>query len=323
MHDPSHCLPLQSRIDPLMRSNSALDLKCSLSIVDGSQHSLLGAPLFTRATHDAMLTPSSQERLIVELHQSGIGWLSGRKTDLRLSKQLVLASGADSSKARPSRRIVPINLDEPVDVESLEQAVAIELQLYGQPFQSLPASRRARWTPNLPIEVAESPQLAKKIEGLRLMSLGNSAIGAAISPGAVYDDVRWLADCGFDYFCLMIDIQYELSSQGTLALAPLQASVEQALRGLKDSGAKTKLLLSANLRTAEEMFRWLQMGVHAICVDAYLAMNRPQEVAPPKDTYGSVLSYAMPQASTYAWVRTALSKLMLELSDCKAYCDGS
>jgi hypothetical protein len=91
------------------------------------------------------------------------------------------------------------------------------------------------------------------------------------------------------------------------------------LDALKNAGSKMKILLSENLRNADEMFRYLQMGVAAVSIDGYLANEKPIETAQAKDSYGSILSYSPPAGSAFAWVGQAVSSLVMELSDCAIY----
>lgn len=305
---------LVSRIDPLVRPQDASTNRNGTVSIGDAANACFDVPLFTRVTSDSALAPSLQERFIAEIHTLGIGWVSGRKTDQRLISQMV-----SSGTAGRSRRILPLSIDEPIDVESIQHACAIEFQLYGVPFQALPSSRRARWTPSLPIDISDHEQLAKKVECVRVLSAGRCAVGATVSSGAIYDDVRYLADSGFDYLCLLTDVRFEFSQAGNRHMAPFEHSLELATKAIVDAGTKTKLLVSANLHTAEDMFRCLKHGVTAISVDAYLAQCKPHEAPAPKDTYGSVLSYSAPQVSSLAWVKSALSKLIVEIQDCQTY----
>ena len=195
------------------------------------------------------------------------------------------------------------------------------MQLVGHPFQTLANSRRAKWTPGLPIDIADFEQLGKRVEVLRVVTGGKCPIGAAVCPGAVYEDLRFLVDSGFDFVTLLIDIQYEMAPTSRLRLAPLESTVEQSIKAIRDSGAKTKVLLSANLGDGLSMFRFLQMGVSAISIDAFLAQSKPKEVAPAKESFGSVLNAYVPATTGAAmsWVKPAMTQLIEELRDCAIY----
>ena len=239
----------------------------------------LNPPLFTRLTSDASLSSRSQQLLLSELSGFGIAWLgnvvepSGRT-----------ATGLSEDVSKSLQRISPLRIDEPVDAASFQNAAAIELQLVGLPFQTLVNSRRARWTPCLPIDISKFEQLGKKVEVLRVVSGGKSPIGAAVCPGAVYEDLRFLIDSGFDFITLLVDVQYEMSQRCSLRLVPLESTLEQSIKAVQDSGAKTKILVSANLFDGLQMFRCLQMGATAISIDAFLAKSRPSDAVPVKDT---------------------------------------
>ncbi len=306
--------PIMSRLDPLTRSSMDLSpLCCSIPALSGPGLRL-DSPLFTRLTLDSALTPSVQEKLIPELHMLGTAWVSGRKTDERQLQQI-----AGSTPKIRSQRIVPLQIDEPIDVDLVEHAAAVEFQMYGLPFHSVPGSRLARWTPNVPVEISDYEQLGKKVECLKVLSAGKCVIGAAVCPGAVYEDVRFLLDCGFDFLTLLCHVRSEFNSAGGRDLAPLEFSVEKACKAISDAGSPAKLLLSADLHSGSAMFEWLEKGVSAVSMDAYLANLKPVDPAPSRESYGSVLSYATPQVSTFSWVRTAVSKLITELQDCQIY----
>lgn len=260
------------------------------------------------------MTQAARAHFLAELSGFGIGWVGRSAENSPKWERLSNDSIVDSPQ-----RIASIDLDEPIDAAALAGASAIELQLYGVPFRSHSSSRRAKWTPSLPIEIFHFEQLSKKISALRMMSLGQAAIGAAVCPGAVYEDVRFLADSGCDYVCLLVDIQYELTRVGTRQLAPIEPCLELAFKAVKDAGSKIKILLAAELLTPDEMFRHLRSGVAAVCMDGYLARCKPEEPNQPKETFGSILNYAAPAVSAFAWLKPSISNLVQELDDWDEY----
>jgi len=295
-----HCEPLASRVDPLAIEPHFL--ACNIEALDGRSRLQWDMPLFTRLGVDALIPEAIKTPLRLELNSHGIGWLGrGESGDVCC--------------------VEPLGIDEPMDVRTLTHARAIELQLVGQPFQRIASNRRARWVPGLPVEITEFEQLAKKVECLREMVAHGCPIGAAISPGSVYEDVRFAVDSGFDYISLLLDIQYDFHANGgSLALAPLESTLEMALKGIQDSGSKIRLLVSANISDGFELFRCLQMGAAAVSIDAYLASRKPAEVAARKETFGSVLSnYAPVAVPPLGWVTTAVHRLREELQDCAFY----
>ena len=295
--------PLVSRLDFLTQTTRLSSISCSVPAKGSDLVLSLEAPLMTRLPFDASMTPVVREQFLSELKDFGFAWVGNRPTQ-----------NQDSL-----RRIAPLKIDEPIDFDALENASAVELQLYGQAFCSLPSSRLAKWSPSLPIEIFRFEQLAKKVDCLRMLTHGNCVIGAAVSPGAVYDDVRFIVDSGFDYLTLLVDVQFELSVSGNRNLAELEQTIELARKAVSDAGAKAKILVSANLCSAVEMFRCLQSGVTAVTIDGYLARQKPIETTPTKDSYSSILSYAAPTASSFGWVKNAVTRLILELEDCRTY----
>lgn len=310
------CEPLLSRIDPLTQApTDSSSLACKLNTGNASGGVTLDPPFFTRLTANAELSQNALSRLMVELRGFGIAWLG----DAIESKDGTPKE--DDAEESHLQRISPLHMDQPIDVVSFQDAAAIEMQLVGHPFQTLANSRRAKWTPGLPIDIADFEQLGKRVEVLRVVTGGKCPIGAAVCPGAVYEDLRFLVDSGFDFVTLLIDIQYEMAPTSRLRLAPLESTVEQSIKAIRDSGAKTKVLLSANLGDGLSMFRFLQMGVSAISIDAFLAQSKPKEVAPAKESFGSVLNAYVPATTGAAmsWVKPAMTQLIEELRDCAIY----
>ncbi len=312
------CEPLLARIDPLMRSESGI--ACNIPTSNNSDGLLLGAPLFTRLTSDANLSQLAKRHLLWELDRFGIAWLGDALPPAeRNSKEPQLGS------LERLKRIAALQLDQPIDVESFQGAAAIELQLVGRPFQVLANSRRSRWTPGLPVEITDFEQVAKRVEVLRVLTEGKCPIGAAVAPGSIYEDLRFLIDSGFDFLTLLVDVQFGMASGSSLQLASLESTLEHSAKAVHDSGTKTKLLVSANLLDGVSMYRCIQLGASAISIDGFLAKAKPQEVATAKDTFGSVLSSYAPAAavSTMAWVGPVIAGLVEELRDCAEYAGES
>lgn len=316
------CEPLLSRIDPFLQSSyPESNVACTIHSenglpANGSSFIQIDPPFFTRLISDADLLPNIQRLLARELDKCGVAWLGNIQEPNDQNKLPV----QDGSK-RQSLRIAPVPMNDPIDVESLMNATAVELQLFGRPFQPLPKSRRASWTPGLPIDVAEFEELEKRVGVLRMLAGGASPIGAAVAPGAVYEDLRFLIDSGFDFLTLLVDVQYALSLSGSLQLAPLESTIEQSIKAVQDSGSKVKILVSANLTTGIQMFRFLQMGVSAICIDHFIAQTKPKDAPTQKDTFGSVLSNYAPASSAaqFTWLKTAVAQLAEEMTDCAVY----
>ena len=308
------CEPLLARIDRLMRSES--EIACRIPTSKNSDGFLLEAPLFTRLTSDANLSLLAKRHLLSELDRFGIAWLGDALPPVERNPKESPPGSLERLK-----RIAVLQLDQPIDVESFQGAEAIELQLIGRPFQVLANSRRSRWTPGLPVEINDFEQVAKRVEVLRVLSEGKCPIGAAVAPGAVYEDLRFLIDSGFDFLTLLVDVQFGMASGSSLQLASLDSTLEHSAKAVHDSGTKTKLLVSANLLDGVSMFRCLQLGASAVSIDGFLAQAKPQEVATAKDTFGSVLSSYAPAVavSTMAWVGPAIEGLVEELRDCAEY----
>ena len=301
------CEPLLGRIDPLIReSTSEAMMASTIQVSNGLDGFTLNPPLFTRLTSDAGLSPISQQLLLSELSSFGVAWLGN----------------AVESIGQTLNRISPLRIDEPIDAASFQNAAAIELQLGGLPFQTLEKSRRAMWTPCLPIDISKFEQLGKRVEVLRVVSGGKCPIGAAVCPGAVYEDLRFLIDSGFDFITLLIDVQYEMSQLSSLRLAPLESTLEQSIMAVQDSGAKTKILVSANLCDGLQMFRCLQMGATAISIDSFVSNAKPTDPVQVRDTFGSVFGAYAPAAAvaaSLAWIKPAMTQLVDDLRDCAIY----
>ena len=310
------CEPLVARLDPMTRDKKkSTNNTCIIPTIGNDEGMTFQAPLFTRLLFDSTLTPVAREQFATAMNQFGLGWIGPQTHESTLTHNLHSELGNNTSP----KRIAPLQFDEPIDVEAFQGAAAIEFQLYGLPFRSLPSSRRAKWTPSVPIEIFKFEQLAKKVECVRMLTQGRCVLGAAISPGSVYEDVRYMADSGFDYLCLLVDVQCDLSTTGSRQIATMQNTVELAFDAINDAGSSLKVLLSANLKSADEMFRYLQMGVAAVSIDGYLACHKPIETTQAKDSYSSILSYSTPAVSAFAWVGPTVSSLVMELADCAIY----
>ncbi len=311
------CEPLLNRMDPLMRASSnESSIACEILNSSGSDQLRLDPPFFTRLTNDAGLPQNTKRLLTTELKTFGVAWL-GDPIELREGNP----GEYKSDTSRGARRISPIEIDQPIDVESLCDCSAIELQLFGLPFQTLPNSRRARWTPALPIDISKFEQLEKKIDVMRVIAGGKCPIGAAVGPGAVYEDLRFLIDSGFDFITLMVEVQHALLPTSNLRLAPLEPTLEQAIKAVQDSGSKAKILVSAALYDSLQMFRCLQLGVSAVSIDAFIASSKPKETVPTKETFGSVLSTYVPVTANaaWSWLTPAMNQLIESLQDCATY----
>ncbi len=315
---PLRCEPLLARINPMLKGRHTMpSIACSIECAGSSSKLTLDPPFFTRMVAEAGLSLPHKRSFLAELASLDVAWL-GESLDPIDTKQLQLKNDV------AQKRIASIHVDQPVDIQAIRFSAAIELQMFGVPFETMHNSRRSRWMPSLPIEISEFEQLAKKIDLLRNLTGGNCPIGAAITPGAVYEDLRFLIDSGIDFITLLCQIQFGMSASNCISLAPLECTVELAVKALKDSGSRAKLLVSANLLDGQQMFRCLQMGTSAVCIDAFLAHSKPKEAAPAKDTFGSVLSAYVPaiSSSAFAWLPHATLPLISELNDCALYAGG-
>ena len=270
--------------------------------------------LFTRCLCDINLSVQQKNAIRMELDKLGLGVLERQKP--MLANSTGSAPGQGQVLAPYSKNcILAVQPDEPIDAESLAAATSIEFQMFGIPFQALPSSRIARWTPCMPIEIANVDQMVKKINTVRTMVSGRCRIGAAISPASVYEDVRSMADCGVDYVCLLIDVLAEWSNGVGIELGAMDVHLEQALKGLRDSGTNVRLSVSVNTTSAQQMVGLFQAGIDTLSVDSFLAQHRPADPIETKDRYGSVLSYGAAQVSPFAWMPSALQELKQDLAD--------
>jgi hypothetical protein len=299
--------PLLSRIDPL-----GIDQPVTNSVPFVNQ-------LFTRVLCDLPLSLQQLLSLRSELSKSAIRTLQ-RQKGFEIASNSLEPSQLQVLNASIERKTIAIFPDEPIDAQSVATASAIELQLFGMPFRKLSNARLASWTPCMPIEIGSVEHMTKKIDALRTMSCGRCEIGAAIASASVYDDVRFLVDCGVDYICLLADAYYDFQPHSRHSLGQVELAIELAAKGLRDAGSGAKLHVSANVSDASSIFRCFQAGVDAVSVDAYLVSKRPLEVPVPKDRYSSVLSLATPVVAAYAWADAALVALIQELQDLKLFC---
>jgi hypothetical protein len=310
---PFRCDALSVRMDPLIST------KGSLATLDRTLGSALGAKLtlksgcFTRLPTDSNPTAEIAETLGPELDRTGCGVVVPAKFGEP-------STGLEHMVRRSSNRIVALQPELPIDANALLSASAVELQFFGSPFRSLQANRLARWIPRMPTEISSRGEMRKKIDAIRMLTANECVIGASIVPGSIQDDVRLLLDCGIDYIHLMADAQYAFTaSEGNRRLGNPDIMLHQALAVIQDANSSTKLLLSANATTAEQLYAFIDQGAFAVSIDAYVACRIPPAPAPSTDRYASVLSYRTKSATTNQWIAESINKMFEELDDLLAY----
>jgi hypothetical protein len=276
-------------------------------------NAFLGQSLFSRLPLDVSWQPKERDAFLQSLSELSIPWVGcSREGDASPDRSV-----AGDRESLSATRIHPIGIDQDIDVEQFQHVGAIELQLYGRPFQTPCRSERSHWCSNLPVEIFQLEQLTKKIELIRFLAQSSVAVGAAIGPLQVYEDVRFLADCGVDYVCILGTVFHRWDPAGELTLCPPESYFDSALKAARDSGTSVRVRIASDLTSPAEMHRCLREGVHAVCVDAYLAARCQSQKK--SENLGSFLGYAAPQPSPSSWIRAELAQLVAELDDWNAF----
>lgn len=282
------------------------ELGCKLSCRATGQKVHWPSPVFSRLALDipdsAKLTPTLDKlrRLcgisVAEPQSQGAPSNSG-----------VLGSGADRS-LDDGLTIQPIFVDEPIHFESLMHAEQIELQFIPSRVstshvQNLVSYPPDRWIPTLPSDLTDIEKMSKRIELIRSASdQATVIVGSAIPAGRIYDDVRFLIDCGVDYVNVLAHVVAGLRPAKSWTLQPVDYVVEQALRAIDKSGvSQVSLLVCSPIASVQEAVSLLSLGVNAFSIDSWLieqSAAAPQSNQPAEDLSSFMGSYSRPVAPT-------------------------
>jgi hypothetical protein len=330
MNDPAfhqphrHIKPLQERVASSTWSRAVeMDLGVTLPSSKSKSVLLWPAPIFSRLGLDFDLSPAMKTALASAHSQSGLTIYGPWKIDpeVPLSTDLrSLAAGVT---------IAPVFVDEPFVPELFAHTEQIEWQFIpcrSSPLRTETASawgvQKKDWKAILPSDLARVDSFSARIEMMRLWNDQPAAvIGGAIGAGAVYEDVRFLADAGLDYAHLLCDGRFgELANQFH-RLGNVDTVLDQANRAIHDSGRSDfALAISASGCSPESVWKWLGAGVRAINIDSFILGQQPVTETPASDTFGSFLGdYRRPAHSATEWLNSAVRDMLESLASELAY----
>ena len=291
--------PLNNRLDPLLRAEVAKAPSAWEVRLQSGTGWQLELPIYSRILHDSHLSDGLAESLSNTLHTLRIPWLSG-------TRHLIAAS---------EQRMAPIGIDEPIAIESIHGVSAIQLQMFGVPFKTIPSNHFARWQPAMPIELFDMEQLGKKVAAIREAVHQRIAVGAAVVAleETIYDDVRYLIDSGVDWIEIISSAHHDLNPNAVLEFSDASAIVSRAVKARGDSRQSCALWLSATVSKPKDWSRWLGEGINACCIDNFLTYRRPVNHT-PRDTLAGI---RIPSAvsTTHDWIADALREFKASLID--------
>jgi hypothetical protein len=302
----SESKPLSVRLDPLgeevtARSSLTLGFELPANAEKGFSFPL---PIYSRVIHDGQLSNGLAEVLINACSENRIPWL-------------------DSNSARSGDhvgRIASIEIDTPVDVESIENAAAVQLQFYGIPFQKSTANRYSRWKPGMPIEVKAIEELAHKVDAIRACCGPGTPVGAAIiaSEATIYEDIRFMVDSGFDWIEIVQAPFFDLLPQACLPFDDVNRCVAKGVKARNDAKRVCPLWLTTSSVLTTDWLRWYEQGIQAISVDPYLANQRPVHNV-PRDTLAGIRVQTSNPQTAHLWIHDSLKGIVDQVADLVAF----
>ncbi|XZE32344.1 hypothetical protein SH501x_003087 [Pirellulaceae bacterium SH501] len=298
----SESKPLSVRLDPLgegapERGSSSFAFELPAAGGNGFSFPL---PIYSRVIHDGQLSAGLAEVLTSACSEHRIPWL-------------------DSNNPRSSDsagRVAAIEIDTPVDIESLEYAAAVQLQFYGIPFQRNAANRYSRWKPAMPIEVRAIEDLAHKVDAIRTCCKPGTSVGAAIiaSEATIYEDVRFMVDSGIDWIEIVQSPFYDLLPQACLTFDDVSRCVAKGVKARNDAKRVCPLWLTASSILTTDWLRWFEQGIQAISIDPYLANQRPVHNVPRDTLAGIRVQTANPQTA-HLWIHDSVKEIADQMAD--------
>lgn len=279
-------IPLASRFDsPQNESNRIGQLNNWTLKAPKGQPVELGLPTYSRMLQHIDLEEGLLDHLIASFTNYGIPWVCPPR----------------GSWANQPLRLVPLFVDAPVDVSQLSTASTVQFQFFGKSQSSYSPATYSYWKAGLSYEIATPEQMAKKVLAIREMVPQNVPIGAAIIAlnQTVYDDIRFLIDCGFDYVELIAGSVTQLKPGSWIDFeTDVNTCVNLAVKARRDSRGSTKLWLSGPLLQSRDWLPMLRSGIDACCIDAFIANRRPTE--PPTTT--SFAGIKVATQSKFEWI---------------------
>jgi hypothetical protein len=293
----ANCKPLRERL-PAWDADAerAIDLSVHCSVRSGQGVSRWASPFFSRLGLDCPIPESLVSMLERARVETGLGlYLPGEAT-----------ASLHSIRAGEGVAIVPIPIDEPLVPRTVRHARHVEFQL--MPSLSSEAGRgaeRKRWTPTMPSDLMRPEQLRDRVDWVRHVSAQeNLMVGGAIPAAAVYDDVQFLIECGFDYACILADGICGIHPEQRVSFMDPNAAVELSMRAVADSGRSDfSLMLASTMCHPNLLVGWLQAGIRAVGIDGCFQSKAPESTGRKGEGFGGFLGdYTPPGDRTSDWI---------------------
>ncbi len=296
--------PLTARLDPLVQPEESMRSGGSLArwrlpskFGEGTSFKL---PVYSRILHDRRVKDRLGDALVMTLSEFGIPWLDQFDLDSK----------------RSAARIIALEIDAPIDVEHLQRGAGIQLQLYGLPHTSGESRKYTHWKPAMPIELDTIEQLGQKIDAIRGCVNKSVPIGAAIvaNEQTIYEDVRYLIDCGVDWIEILRVAYYDLTPGSLLIFDNFETTIAKGLKARNDSRVPCPLWLTIDSQSPREWIDWMSRGIQGICIDPYLASRRPEKEI-PRDTLAGIKVQPVSAPNDHNWVYDAMQEMRTQLLD--------
>lgn len=223
-----------------------------------------------------------------------------------------------------SNEVIPVWVNEPLQPQSMRQAGRIE-------FQFLPShSQRKRfgawrgdWKPTLPPDLDQAERIVDRVELARQTSNRSDVqVGAAIAAANIAEDLRFLIDCGFDYACVIIDGCYDLLPGHRTLLSPVQRAIDAAINAREQSQRSGFGIRIAAYTSPQQAADWLQSGIDAIAIDAWIQDRAPASEAKVESFGGILIDTARSASGNTAWIYSSIQDFILELQSEQSFLAG-
>jgi hypothetical protein len=231
-----------------------------------------------------------------------------------------------STTTGSTNEIIPVFVDEPLQVRRMRDAKCVE-------FQFLPSiAQRKRhgmwrgdWKPMLPPDIHLANRLADRVELARRTSARPDVlIGAAVAAANVAQDVRFFIDCGFDYICLIIDGCYKPAPGQRVSIAPCDETIDTA-RKVRDQfhGRSFGIRVAAH-GSPRQVAEWLRHGIDAVAIDVWVQDRAPATTAAsPVESFGGILIESARTAPSNAdWLYSSIRDFYAELRSEQSFFAG-
>lgn len=171
---------------------------------------------------------------------------------------------------RQPKRICPVYYDRMPNLEELEYADAIELQMITS-LSARPTRDTPLGAPIWPIDCTDIQKLKKKLESLRELSHHQIPVGVAIPKGTANVDVLLLAKAEADFVTLVdrASFGHAKSPQG-FEVSDLWMAVHARKAAVAGGQPDMPILLDTVIRNGYDLVKLAALGVSGVVLDRFL-----------------------------------------------------